>query len=282
MDELSETGARFERLFAADDNSAIEDFHERTKWTPVLERTLAQRLQLFLHSPQLRRVIARTRKRMLLLARLALPAAGLNGIGLQQAIEARRSLFNQAPARGPRLGLEDLAAILRFSYGVTGTMGGGGQGGPDTPLQPLRATASAGALYPLEIYVVAFDVDGLAPGLYHYDATGHALGQLRREDMRSAFPPNELQPDLMARANAVLVISAVMMRTVAKYRERGYRFVMNDCGALIQSLYLTAAARGVAACAWGGFCDDRLADFLALDNRSEVVCMGFVLGAHLA
>jgi SagB-type dehydrogenase family enzyme len=271
MDELSETGARFERLFAADDNSAIEDFHERTKWTPVLERTLAQRLQLFLHSPQLRRVIAGTRKRMPLLARLA-----------QQAIEARRSLFNQAPARGPRLGLEDLAAILRFSYGVTGTMGGGGQGGPDTPLQPLRATASAGALYPLEIYVVAFDVDGLAPGLYHYDATGHALGQLRREDMRSAFPPNELQPDLMARANAVLVVSAVMMRTVAKYRERGYRFVMNDCGALIQSLYLTAAARGVAACAWGGFCDDRLADFLALDNRSEVVCMGFVLGAHLA
>lgn len=281
MDELSETGARFERLFAGDDNSAIEDFHERTKWTPVLERTLAQRLQLFLHSPQLRRVIAGTRKRMPLLARLPLPAAGLNGIGLQQAIEARRSLFNQPRARGPALDLDDLAAILKFSYGVTGAMGDG-QGGPDTPVQPLRATASAGALYPLEIYVAAFDVGGLEPGLYHYDATGHALGQLRRADMRSAFPPNELQPDLMARASAVLVVSAVMMRTVAKYRERGYRFVMNDCGALIQSLYLTAAARGVAACAWGGFCDDRLADFLALDNRSEVVCMGFVLGAHLA
>lgn len=263
-----------ELLFAGDDTSAVDAFHARTVWGRTLERRLSVRIRAFLSEPALREIVSRSRNEHRDAESIALPDAGLGELTLEQALLRRRSLASDAAARERAIGLGDLAAILKYSYGVLGERRLGAAG----PTQRLRACPSAGALYPLEIYPVVMDVAGLAPGVYHYDAIGHALSCLRREDARTAMPGFDLQPEFKAQASVVFVVTAVLLRSMAKYLDRGYRFVMNEAGALTQNLHLTSLARGLPGCVWGGFCDEEVAAYVGADGAREIVVLGFVVG----
>ncbi|HEY0639725.1 MAG TPA: SagB family peptide dehydrogenase [Pseudonocardiaceae bacterium] len=197
--------------------------------------------------------------------RLALPEASRGPAGLDETLLGRESARGFGPGPVP---LADLAAVLRCAYGVTRD-----NAGTDFP-RPFRVVPSGGALYPLELYVWARDVGGLPPGLHHYDPHAHDLAALGDPDLTPAF----VQRDLVAAAAAVVLIAAVFFRSVFKYGERGYRFVLIEAGHVAQNAVLAARGRDLAAVPVGGYFDRELDRAVGLDGLHESVVYGLLLG----
>jgi SagB-type dehydrogenase family enzyme len=146
-----------------------------------------------------------------------------------------------------------------------------------------RATPTAGALYPIETYVVVNKVEGLEPGLYHYRVAGvdmlgrpmvegsHALEQLRAGDMREELAAASLDQPLCGKAGAVFLWTAVFARTVWKYKERAYRYVYLDAGHMAGHLSLASVALGLGSCPVAAFYDDEVNHLLDVDGQSESI-----------
>lgn len=134
-----------------------------------------------------------------------------------------------------------------------------------------RTYPSAGARYPLELYLVLFRPIGrLEQGIYHYNVKRHSLELIGLGDYK-----NELMKicgqGWIKEALLIILISAVFDRTQTKYGERGYRYVLLDAGHLAQNIYLTSTALRLGCCAIGGFIDDQANSLLDLDGIKESV-----------
>ena len=195
------------------------------------------------------------------------PAADLS---LDDALLQRESAREFGPAT---VGIEALAAILRCADGVTRT-------NTDTSFpRPFRAAPSGGALYPLEIYVWNLAVEGVPAGLAHYDPTAHELdllGPLDQGRLERCF----VQSALLGSAAAILLVSAVFFRSVFKYGDRGYRFVLLEAGHVVQNAVLAAAGQRVAAVPIGGYFDRDLDRELGLDGLHESVIYALAVGGR--
>ena len=132
-----------------------------------------------------------------------------------------------------------------------------------------RTAPSAGALYPLEIYIVAARVDGLAPGVYHYEPVGHRLVPTADGDRIEALAHAALDQRWIGKAAAVLVIAAVESRTARKYGGRATRYVHIEVGHAAQNVLLQATAFGLAAAPVGAFDDRGVKALLALPREAE-------------
>jgi SagB-type dehydrogenase family enzyme len=132
-----------------------------------------------------------------------------------------------------------------------------------------RAVPSAGALYPLDLYVVAGEVRGLAPGVYRYDAAGHSLDPRSPGDPRRELAEAALEQSWIADAPAVLVVAAVYARTTGKYGDRGVRYAHMEVGLVAQNVYLQAEALGLGTTFVGAFDDDTVRDVLGLPGDVE-------------
>jgi SagB-type dehydrogenase family enzyme len=197
--------------------------------------------------------------------RVALPPGELDPArSLLGALTSRRSrrTFGAAP-----VGRGAFATLLAQGCGVTGV-----------DEVPRRASPSAGALYPVETYALVLSVAGLDPAVYHYLPLEHALETLRPALALGDF--DACNPDLLRRCRpgAVLVLTANLERTQAKYRERGYRFALLEAGHVAQNLLLLATALGLDAVPMGGFLDDELNAFLGLDTTREVAVYAVLVG----
>ena len=136
---------------------------------------------------------------------VALPAPRLDGErSVEAALTRRRSLRSYAPTP---ISLEAISQVLWSAQGVTDPRG-------------FRTAPSAGALFPLELYLVAGNVTGLTPGVYRYEPGQHELHQESAGDRRGPLVAAALDQDWMLDAPAVLVIGAVYERTAGKYGRR--------------------------------------------------------------
>lgn len=199
---------------------------------------------------------------------IALPEARHDGtVSLERAVTQRRSVRDYADSS---LSLMDLSQILWAAQGVTERIeappaawtGGQWMGG-------LRTTPSAGALYPLELYVVAGDVADLEAGLYRYVPLEHALEHAGDGDLREALGAAAYQQRAISQAPAVLVIAAVYERTAIKYRERAERYVRIEAGAAAEHAWLQAEALGLGAVFIGAFHDEAVKEALGLPADHE-------------
>jgi SagB-type dehydrogenase family enzyme len=181
---------------------------------------------------------------------------GYRGLSLEDAIEARRSIREYS---GEGLLLEELSRLIHAAQGITATRRG------------LRASPSAGALYPIELYPVVHNVVGLEPGLYHYSVRDHALELLHAGDLRAATVKASLGQGFLGQAGVCFALTAIFQRTRWRYRERAYRYVLLEAGHIGQNLYLAAASMGLGACAVGAFLDDEWNNLLQVDGREEAV-----------
>lgn len=184
-------------------------------------------------------------------------------------------LFQRHTARAfaPQpIGLEQLAKVLIMSYGLNRS-----NEGTHFP-RPFRVIPSGGALYPLEIFVHACRVDGLAAGLYHYDPEDHTLDVLRQQDESEKIIPLFVQQDLAKDAAAIFFIVAVFARSTFKYGDRGYRFVLLEAGHLAQNANLTAREMGLVTANIGGFADRSVDRYLGLDGLNESAIYLMLLG----
>jgi SagB-type dehydrogenase family enzyme len=259
---------------SAEARACALEYHEGTKINPLSNLRLGERVQRVLGDPGIYRLFKRAWKSYPSCDRVELPHASLGDRTVEDTLLGRRSqLAGYDPGPVPR---EALAALLRWTYGPTTArpLAGGAPGEVST----YRATASAGGLYPLELYPLVFDVAGIAPGIYHYDVHGHALEVLAPGATRDDTLARMSDHELGRTCAAMIAITAVMPRTLTKYLFRGYRFVLYDVGALLESMYLAATAVGLGACAVGGFFDDELGALLGIDNVDEHVMAVFSIG----
>jgi SagB-type dehydrogenase family enzyme len=142
----------------------------------------------------------------------------------------------------------------------------------------FRAAASAGALYPIEIYVAAGDVEGLETGLYHFLPADLRMAGLRRGDWRAYIADAAAKRPSILRARAVIAMSAIYWRSEWKYRARAYRYCYWDAGTILANLLAAAAAEEISAEVITAFEDPALEALLGIDGEREGMIALVALG----
>ena len=176
---------------------------------------------------------------------------------LQPLLQNRRSLRRYHASN--QLNLNEVSFLLWASQGITARMGG----------HLLRTAPSAGALYPIETYLVVEKVADLSSGLYHFDAERFQLERLGPEVCGKDAARVCLNQDFIAEANLTLFWTAIFRRSMAKYGERGFRYLFLDAGHICQNLLLAAEAIGCGGCPIAAFYDQEANRLLGIDDRNE-------------
>jgi SagB-type dehydrogenase family enzyme len=172
-------------------------------------------------------------------------------ISVEEAISGRRSVREYKD--GP-LSLREVSQLLWSAQGITADWGG-------------RAAPSAGALYLLEIYLVAGRVENLMPGVYRYNPERHSLVMTVEADKRSALYSASLFQGCVKNAPISLVVCAQYERTTRKYGERGKRYVHIEVGHVGQNIYLQAESLGLRTVAIGAFVDEAVMKVLNIKEE---------------
>lgn len=183
-------------------------------------------------------------------ADVQLPAPDVKGgLTVEAALQARRSQrsFSDDP-----LSLQEVSQLLWAAQGVTDSQRG------------FRTAPSAGATYPLEVYVTLGKAEGLAGGLYRYDPGSHQLCRESTEDLRDELYEAALRQTAVRDAPVVMVLTAIYGRTTARYGERGVRYVHMEAGHTAQNIYLQAASLGLGAVVIGAFDDSEVQGIMDL------------------
>lgn len=275
-------------------------FLENTKLHPYNAVELGGRIVRFFGDPRKVAASRQTYKSYPMAERVLLPPIeAVAGPSFDEVIRARRSAklsatlpaFDSAP-----VSLKALGQLLFYSYGISHSddaeVGHGDhehakedapEGSMPRSIPPMRyrTAPSGGGLYPLELYAVVLNVEGVAQGAYHYNVSGHYLETVQPAT-DGGFTEEAL--GLLSRGatyegvGVILFTTGVPVRTSFKYGDRGYRFLMIETGHVAQNSYLAATALGLSVCAVGGFLDDTIHRFLNLDGLDELVLYALLLG----
>jgi len=232
------------------------DFHENTK-APPLSRNYDPKPNYKIYPSAIALPIAKT------------DVHNDKDDGFIQTLLNRKSIreFSQE-----NIGFEDLGRLLSLSFGFR----------HDNGNPPLRTYASAGARYPIEVYVAVLRSDDMEKGVYHFNVKDNSLELVKRgefSDKLNSFYKN--QDEVIPTGYPCLVLfSMVFNRTMQKYGERGYRFMLMDAGHMGQNLYLVATHLnlGVVALGAGSDNDDRIDNIIGLESSEENVFYSFALG----
>ena len=177
----------------------------------------------------------------------------------QDTVLKRRSLRNyRADQTLPR---GTLAALLWATQGITA----------EGENFQFRASPSAGALYPIETYILARSVESLEPGIYHFRPLAFDLEFIKAGDFSHALAQAALGQDIVATAQVTFIWTAVVERSKWKYRQRAYRYIYLDAGHIAQNLYLAGTAEGLGICGIGALYDDAVNGLIGLDGIEETV-----------
>ena len=181
-----------------------------------------------------------------------MPAPSTKGtVSVEEAIAGRRSVRAYKKAG---LTLEQASQLLWSAQGITEKKRG------------FRAAPSAGATYPLTAYLVAGEVEGLAPGVYRYLPERHALMRISDRDVRSRLARASYRQAWVAVAPATIVLAARYENTTGRYGKRGVRYVDIEVGHAGENIYLQAEALGLGTVAVGAFDDGEVKKMLGIDE----------------
>ena len=169
-------------------------------------------------------------------------------VSIEQSLLERRSIrsYTDEP-----LTLQEISQLLWAAQGLTDPRG-------------FRTAPSAGGLYPLELHLVAGDVEDLTSGVYRYEPDGHQLVKTKDGDRRAELASAALEQSWVKEGAVAFVFTAVYERTTGKYGERGIRYVHMEVGHAAQNLCLQATAMGLGGLTVGAFHDEQLAKLLNL------------------
>lgn len=168
------------------------------------------------------------------------------------------------------LKLNDIKTIVSLSAGINSV-------NPKNGLS-LRSWPSAGARYPLELYIFNNKIEGLEKYSYHYNVKRNSIEKLFPLENVSDFFVEVFGQEWTKNAACMIAISSVFGRNQVKYGDRGYRYSLIDCGHLGQNILLTSTALGLKSCPIGGFVDAKLNEELELDGKNEAVIYLIAIG----
>lgn len=170
------------------------------------------------------------------------------GVSIEETMERRRS--RRSYTDEPVL-LNDISHLCWVAQGITESRGG------------FRAAPSAGALYPLEIFLVVGNSD-VEAGVYHYSCGEHVLERIKKGDYRKQLCEASLGQEWVENGALDIVITAVYERTTVKYGERGReRYVPMEAGHVAENIYLQAESLGLGTVSVGAFYDDHVREVIS-------------------
>jgi SagB-type dehydrogenase family enzyme len=186
-------------------------------------------------------------------------------ISFAEVLKKRKSTrtFSTKP-----LSKNDLAFLLWASTGIQRTEHG----------YEFRTSPSAGALYPIETYIVVNNVEDLEKGLYHYNIKNHFLEDLKLGNFGAYLAHAALDQEMCADASVILIWTAVFRRSKWKYSQRAYRYIYLDAGHIAQNLALAAESIKCGFCEVGAFFDDEINSILGIDGTEESTIILSVVG----
>jgi len=185
---------------------------------------------------------------------IKLPAPHFDGkISVEKAIKERRSVreYTNKP-----LNLQEISQLLWAAQGITDPRG-------------LRTAPSAGALYPLEIYLVAFNVHNLQKGVYKYNPKTEEIIRIKNGDFREELTKAALGQPWIKNSMALVVIVANYERTTRKYGQRGFRYVHMEAGAVAQNIHLQAVSLGIGTVVVGAFNDEDVKKIMNFPSQED-------------
>ncbi|MDH4101100.1 MAG: SagB/ThcOx family dehydrogenase [Nitrospirota bacterium] len=233
-----------------DDTNIGEEYHQATKY--ARESLPCNQLD-WEHRPEAYKSYGGERPET------RLPKPDLHGgWPLWDAIHFRRSVRKYS---SEALSLADVSQLLWASQGVTTTFG---------PYL-FRAAPSAGALYPIETYLLVNRVDGLAAGLYHYNIPQHSLVLLSSGELGGEMSSAALEQKMVERSAVTFIWTAMVERCTWKYGERAFRYIYMDAGHIAENLNLAAVSLDLGSCTIGAFFDDEVNRILGIDGVEETV-----------
>lgn len=176
-------------------------------------------------------------------------------VSIEEALLKRRSTreYTDEP-----LTLQHVSQLLWAAQGITDPRG-------------YRTAPSAGALYPIEVYVVVGNVEGLEEGVYRYKPYEHELAKVLDGDKRSELAAAALGQTSVEHGATDIVIAVVYERTTVKYGDRGIRYVHIEAGHAAQNVCLQAAAMNLGTVTVGAFYDNRVKEVLNLPEDEQPV-----------
>jgi len=178
-----------------------------------------------------------------------LPAPDFTDASIEKCMEKRRSVRGY---KDKELSLQQISNILWAAQGITEEKRG------------LRAVPSAGATYPLEVFIAKKD------GLYRYLPGSHALRQELNKDIRKDIAKAALGQGFISDAGMVVFITAVFERTAMRYGDRAARYVHIEAGHCAQNIHLEAVALGLGSVPVGAFNDEKLSELLKLKDEEPL------------
>ncbi|MEN2998273.1 MAG: SagB/ThcOx family dehydrogenase [Brevinematia bacterium] len=188
---------------------------------------------------------------------ISLPAPRTIGkVSVEEAIKLRRSVRDYTKEA---LNLQEVSQLLWSAQGIT------------DPITGFRSAPSAGATYPLEIYLIVGKegVVGLEEGVYLYIPQGHKLKHLAKGDIRKELAISALGQAWVEKAPISIVITAIYERTTHRYGERGIRYVHMEVGHVGQNLHLQGVALGLGMVMVGAFYDEQVKKILQLPKEQH-------------
>ncbi len=192
-------------------------------------------------------------------ASIALPKPDLAGkMTLEKALGTRRSVREYAPGA---LTLREVSQLLWAAHGITGPNG-------------KRTTPSARAVYPLQVWLVANDVTGLAKGIYRYEPEGHALATVSAGDHCAAIAAAASGQKSVESAPVVVAIVGDSVLAAEKFHGRTMAWLGMEAGFVVQNVYLETTALGLGTVMVGGFQDAPAR--VALGLPEKLVPLGFL------
>ncbi len=184
-----------------------------------------------------------------------------------EAIASRESIrkFSKEP-----MSFKNLSYILFGAGGITRSN--------EAIDKNRRSYPSAGARYPIEIYVVSLNIKNLNKGLYHYNVKRNELEVLLKEDLEKWVLKSFGDEKWLAEAGAIVILTGVLRRNYIKYNNRGYRYLLIEAGHIAQNIMLLAEELDMATCPLGGFIDNDLDELLDIKEQGEFSVYTIALG----
>jgi SagB-type dehydrogenase family enzyme len=192
-------------------------------------------------------------------------ASALLSLPLGEVLKNRKSVrtFSDKP-----ICLEKLSCLLWACAGISRKERG----------YEFRTAPSAGALYPIETYIVVNRAEGIAPGVYHYAVCGHELELLKEGHCGEQTARAALGQTQCMEAPVVFIWTAVFQRTKWKYGQRAYRYIYLDAGHIAENLALAAVSLGLGSCQIGALFDEEINQIIGVDGKEESVLYMTVAG----
>ncbi|MFO7890579.1 MAG: SagB/ThcOx family dehydrogenase [bacterium] len=179
------------------------------------------------------------------------PPESEKGVSVEKALSKRRSVRDYTEQT---LDLQQISQLLWSAQGITSDRGG-------------RTAPSAGATYPLEIYLVVNKSEMLTAGVYHYDNKNHSIQLVKKGSWGKKLSQASLGQASIEQAPVDIIITAVVQRTAERYGKRAERYVYMEAGHVSQNIYLQAESLGLGTVVIGAFHDNQVQKVMGIEEE---------------